>query len=102
MSKSHKHPRLNITLVSGQAHFCGTGPPGRTCRQCTHWWHDLSGYDHKGFIKPARCRQFTALTNQLGARVPADTPACKYFAPTNDLVPVPFISPQQLRRGHYK
>jgi hypothetical protein len=98
MSKSHPHLNTNPEVVPGQAHFSGTGPPGRACRQCAHWAHEPGDYDSKGYIKPVRCRQFTALTNQLGAKVPAETPACRHYAPT-DLAPAPFTQPNQLKRG---
>jgi hypothetical protein len=100
IDRTHRHG--NITppvVVPGQAHFCDTGPPGRTCRQCAHWAHESNDYSAKGHIKPARCRQYEKLTNRLGARVSDNTPACRYFTPT-DFVPAAFISPSKLKRGY--
>jgi hypothetical protein len=64
----------------GMAHFAGTGPNGRTCRECSHW--DQHGarnkYDTK--LKDERCKKFSALAQgKKGQAVPADAFACKYF-----------------------
>jgi hypothetical protein len=70
---------------AGMAHFAGTGPELKTCRECQHWDHggphDYYAKRGKfgGLIKPARCRKYGALTNAAGDKVPDDAPACKHF-----------------------
>jgi hypothetical protein len=90
--------RTHHAVVPGQAHFCGTGPVGLTCRQCLHWAHEPYGYAKNGHLQPARCRKTQALTNRRGAKVPPDASACKHYAPAES-VPAKFISPSKLKRG---
>ena len=69
----------------GQAHFAGTyGDSNMTCRQCLHWEHHAYEYHSKngkyhGLIKPAPCRKYRAITGKVGAAVPDNAEACKYF-----------------------
>jgi hypothetical protein len=77
--------RIARSTFSGQAHFAGTGPKFKTCRDCAHWGHaGAQDYHPKrgkfgGLIKPARCRKYQALTNHIGDKVPDDAAACKHF-----------------------
>jgi hypothetical protein len=61
------------------AHWGGSGPKQKTCRQCTHWQFDgYRGYDD--MLKPAPCAKFLAMMNvAAGPRVPPQARACKYF-----------------------
>lgn len=68
-----KHQRSH----KGQAHFAGTGPGNKSCRECVSWQH-TGQYDGKG-PKPARCRQFQTLTGKQGPNVPHTAYSCKYF-----------------------
>jgi hypothetical protein len=74
----------------GMAHFAGTGPQQKTCRECSFWDHGENDYrasgNYRGLIKPARCRKFRALMNVDGARIPDETAACRHF---NQASPVP-------------
>ncbi len=68
----------------GMAHFAGTGPKGRTCRECIYWDHLPYEYRSKtgrygGLIKPARCRKYRELTREQGAPVPYHAFACRHF-----------------------
>lgn len=65
----------------GMAHFAGTGPNGRTCRECIHWDHFNGSYRKgDGRISKASCKKFSALTRgEKGHPVPDDAMACKYF-----------------------
>jgi hypothetical protein len=74
----------------GQAHFAGTGPPGRTCRECEHWLG--GGYHHhpSGIrtLKPAPCGRFADLMNHPGSPVPQEALACKYYEAADRPPPV--------------
>jgi hypothetical protein len=64
----------------GMAHLAGTGPNGRTCRECSHWdqFGDRNKYDGK--LKDERCKKFSALSQgKKGQKVPPEALACKYF-----------------------
>ena len=80
----------------GQAHFAGTGPLLKTCRECAHWDH-ARAHDYRskhgmfgGMIKPARCRKFKELTGTTGDKVPDDAAACKHFCQAT-VVPDRFV-----------
>lgn len=68
----------------GMAHFAGTGPYGKTCREClffNHGPHDYraKGGKYRGLIEPATCGKYRAITLNVGAKIPDDADACKYF-----------------------
>ncbi len=68
----------------GQAHFAGSGPHGRACRECISWKHEKYDYlskngKYRGLIKPAMCLKFKSLTRQEGPKIPDDAAACRYF-----------------------
>lgn len=76
--------RLARATHPGMAHFAGTGPSGKTCRECNFWAH--GAHDHRskngkyhGLIEPARCKKFQQITLREGAKVPDDATACRYF-----------------------
>ena len=78
----------------GMAHFAGTGPQLRTCRECIFWEHDPHDYraktgKHRGLIEPALCRKYRQITLQVGAKVPDDAAACRYFE-ENSAIPARF------------
>ena len=68
----------------GMAHFAGSGPQFKTCRECIFWAHEQFDYRSKngkysGLIKPARCKKYRALMHEEGGQIPDDARACKYF-----------------------
>ena len=68
----------------GMAHFAGSGPELKTCRECKFWGSGRPDYRSKngkwrGLIKPDRCKKFQALTNSIGADIPDDAAACRHF-----------------------
>ncbi len=78
----------------GMAHFAGTGPHGKTCRECGFWAHGPHDYrskngKYRGLIEPATCNRYRAITMQVGDKVPDDAAACKYFE-QNPAVPPRF------------
>lgn len=79
---------------SGMAHFAGTGPHGKSCRECLFWAHGPHDYrakggKHRGLIEPAACNKYQQITSQKGGRIPDDAAACKYFD-QNTIVPERF------------
>ena len=80
----------------GMAHFSGTGPAGKTCRECAAWTGcgKEDGYfarkgRHGGIIKPRPCAQYRALMQgDVGPGVPHDSRACKYFSESKSVPPV--------------
>jgi hypothetical protein len=64
---------------AGMAHFAGTGPPGRTCRECVSWLH--TGYSSVGMIRKAACEKYQKMMrDQNSPKFPHYLRACKYFA----------------------
>jgi hypothetical protein len=71
---------------AGMAHFAGTGPAGKTCRECVFWnWSREGYYGQKKFggtLKPQRCLRYSQLSNgRQGETIPSNAQACKYFEP---------------------
>lgn len=68
--------KLARQTFSGMAHFAGTGPHGKICKQCKLWDYDpIKSPDET----KARCKKYKALTNKVGNMVPRDAQACKHF-----------------------
>jgi hypothetical protein len=53
---------------SGQAHWSGSGPPGKTCGQCTYLGSRANC-----------CDKFRQLTGERGAAIPPATRSCRHF-----------------------
>lgn len=76
---------------AGMAHFAGSGPDDKTCRECEHWGHQnppsrtssktLMG----GELNDAICIKAKSMMGLKTPRVPHDARACKYF--TQDVNP---------------
>ena len=67
----------------GMAHWSGSGPKDKTCRECVFWqferFYSQSG-KHGGAPMPANCKKYTNLMNgKRGNKVPHHKLACKYF-----------------------
>lgn len=77
----------------GMAFWAGTGPAGKTCRECRHWsnegdWHALGGV-HGGKLKPAQCSKYTSMMmGRAGGKVPHGAMACKYFEADEKPLPI--------------
>jgi len=71
----------------GMAHWAGTGPEGRTCRECAFFEHGKRYYSATagfkgGELMPARCGKYRAMMNgRQGGAIPNITPACRHFEP---------------------
>jgi hypothetical protein len=77
---------------SGMAHWAGSGPEFKTCRECAHFDHGNSYYSKTGMrggcLKPAKCKKYRAMTQQNGGNIPRITRACKYFKQADVVPPV--------------
>jgi hypothetical protein len=67
----------------GMAHFAGTGPVGRTCRECAHWqskrrW-SAPGALGGGEPLASPCARYHVLMRQPGKPVPHSAWACRHF-----------------------
>jgi len=72
----HTHP--------GMAHLAGTGPAGKTCRECEHFLSDghyAKSGKHGGALKPGQCCMYTSLMRAKGPNVPHYALACRHFGP---------------------
>ena len=68
----------------GMAGFAGSGPQGKTCRECIHFSRE--GYFSKSHsqalsLKPGRCSKYRQLMNARGAAFPHWSPACVRYEP---------------------
>ncbi len=78
----------------GMAHFAGTGPEGKTCRECRFWNYQRDGYHaksgkHANMIKAQRCMRYTQMSQgKAGEAVPAQAMACKYFEAADQVRPL--------------
>lgn len=64
--------KLEAQTVPGQAHWGGSGPPGRTCGECQHW----VSYLRRGM----RCDQYYRMMRRWHQeRLPASALACRHF-----------------------
>jgi len=81
----------------GMAFWAGTGPAGRTCRECS--FYQFNGYKSKkggitgGVLKLGICNKYLSMMLRAGSKVPHETPSCKYFE-LNKLVP-PITDPRK-------
>lgn len=68
----------------GQAHLAGSGPAGRTCRECLLWafdgYHATGGLNRvAGALKPATCGKYRELMRRAGKAIPHHAKACRHF-----------------------
>lgn len=69
---------------NGMAHWAGTGPAGKTCRECRFfehgWRYYAQGKFHDTELKPAPCAKYRAMMNgKRGGEIPNTTAACRHF-----------------------
>jgi len=86
--------RLARATHPGMAHFAGTGPGGKTCRECIFWSHGPHDYrskngKYRGLIEPAICKKFQQMMRVQGEKIPDEAMACKYFE-ENPVIPTRF------------
>lgn len=82
--------------VPGMAHWAGSGPPSRSCRECKFW--EENGYYakssfHGQTLKPGHCKQYSRMMQgTVGGRIPHETASCKYFEASD--APMPVVNPK--------
>jgi hypothetical protein len=60
----------------GMAYWAGTGPDGKTCRECVNYV--FNGYGSRR-LKRGPCQRFINLTGIESHNIPFDTASCKEF-----------------------
>lgn len=89
LTKVPSHDSIARTYI-GQAHIAGTGPEGRTCREC-RWWFNAKGKGgakppayhgpkhptSPNGLKPAICHR--PIANKPRRTIPHDGLACRLF-----------------------
>lgn len=89
----------------GMANFAGTGPFGKTCRECLGWCRGAEKFVRDeikdgGGLRPRRCLTFSRLMQGLeGAGVPHDAKACRHFTEAANPPPVEAPSITRKRRA---
>lgn len=68
---------------AGMAHWAGTGPEGKTCREC-QFAFDFKRYGKSnktlpGRLQNARCRKFQSMTGKQGRKLDPNTASCRFF-----------------------
>lgn len=68
----------------GQAHWGGSGPRGKTCRECQHWHGGGPGgyYEATNSLRDATCQKFADTMTLKPAncpKVPHSALACRHF-----------------------
>lgn len=84
--KNAHDPRM-VRLVGdtqpGQAHWAGTGPEGKTCRECVHFRNDGYYSESNNFtpnrLKPGRCKKFQKMTGKRGQAFECTAWSCRFF-----------------------
>ena len=67
----------------GQAHWGGTGPTAKRCRECIHWVpaEGLKMYSVKGMLAKGWCREYARLSNTKapGPKFKHSALTCRHF-----------------------
>lgn len=72
--------RQQRNTYDGMAHWAGSGPPNKTCRQCREWANAGDYYVGRKTLKNAFCRRYRRMTQAtVGGKIPHSAKACKYF-----------------------
>jgi hypothetical protein len=81
--------RQRYNTPPGMAHWEGSGPSGKTCRECRFWGWSTGPARHRenGLLKPQPCAKYRQFAMRGGNKVPYSAGACKYFEPTGDAPP---------------
>lgn len=122
MKLTSGHPPADETRIAsthpGQAHWAGTGPPGRICGECIEHWGAMRVY-HKaapgsanwvlaaprprycrvtGHLEPTSCDKRTRLLAPVKPiAVPPGAAACAYFR--ENPTPPPLLKPARKTRA---
>jgi hypothetical protein len=75
-------PGAQRITAPGMAHWSGTGPDGKRCKDCWFKGYHRRTENKHGTPKTswsAGCEKFHKLTGQHGPNIRGDLRACKYF-----------------------
>jgi hypothetical protein len=67
----------------GMAHWAGSGPPLKTCRECVFF--ENNGFyarngKHRGALQPGRCKKYQAMMQgRAGNKIDHWLSSCKYY-----------------------
>lgn len=68
----------------GMAHWGGSGPNEKTCRECVHFlspgYFEASNARTPNRLKDGRCGKYKAMMSEEGAAFPPDASACRFFS----------------------
>lgn len=74
----------------GQAHYAGTGPAGKTCRECVHFlspgYYSKSDRDRANTLKDGACR--APMSGKARRRFPHSAMSCLLFEQDPDPKPI--------------
>ena len=71
----------------GMAHWAGSGPKGKSCRECKHYTNEgrySQNGKFPGYLKPGRCRKYATFMRRRGPKFPVRTASCKHFEQNPD------------------
>lgn len=103
MKAVEEHKGLNETFI-GMAHIAGTGPEGKSCRECSFFGERpatdkkiLTTPGHygvkKGYaLKPGRC--FHPIEGKAKLKFPSTAKACRLFNQSRNPWPANLYSPE--------
>lgn len=92
-AKTKKSSKLKLTVLdikfenlvartpAGMAHWAGTGPEGKTCRECSNYvfnGYTSSKVSNGGALKKGPCQKYVDRFGK-GKNFPFETSSCKYF-----------------------
>lgn len=76
----------------GMAHTAGSGPEGKSCRQCARWGEYGVEYFSDGRIKPHACQRFVNMMGHslkgVPPRIPHHALACRFFIQVREDRPI--------------
>lgn len=87
VKKETKFDELRSVTYPGQAHWGGSGPKRKTCRECVHWGEpkrEFAYFSDGSGLKPQKCGRYFAMTGTWGAGVPHEAKACRDFLEAKD------------------
>lgn len=75
----------------GMAHWAGTGPSGKSCRECGHWktrgrYASAANRHAAGELKPSPCGKYESLMQQKGPPIEHWRRACRHFEPRSKVL----------------
>ncbi len=76
----------------GMAHFAGTGPDRKSCRECSLWmpsgYFAKSNKQHGPTLKLGGCRKYKELMKKELKKVPHTAAACRWFDENEKPLPI--------------